>query len=176
MPSEFWSSTEILYPTICSRSWRLGGPQFNKDLMPSNLQSLTDLSRDKTLLNSDPGQCYWTLGVQMWIGITEWTTLEPEIEPLKMRRCKRELHAIMPSIYLTSTVGSKIIRALDMIRVKNLYLIQFYNINICQFIIFRLCTVFNKHEMIKICGQTREKSQVLSKVLKIFAVDCKLHL
>ena len=43
------------------------------------------------------------------------------------------------------TVSSKIIRALEIIRVKNLYLMQFYEINICQVMIFRLYTVYNKH-------------------------------
>ena len=48
------------------------------------------------------------------------------------------------------TVGSKIIRALEIFRVKNSYLIQFYEINICHGMIFRLYIVHNKHEMIKI--------------------------
>ena len=34
---------------------------------------------------------------------------------------------------------------------------QFYKINICQIMIFRLYAVYNKHEMIKIGNQTREK-------------------
>ena len=34
--------------------------------------------------------------------------------------------------------------------------------------IFRLYTVYNKHEIIKIGNQTIEKYQVLSQVLKIF--------
>ena len=33
---------------------------------------------------------------------------------------------------------------------KKSYLMQFYEINICQAMIFRLHTVYNKHEMIKI--------------------------
>ena len=41
---------------------------------------------------------------------------------------------------------------------------QFYEINICQIIIFRLYTVRNKHQMIKIGNQIREKLQVLSEV------------
>ena len=49
---------------------------------------------------------------------------------------------------------------------KNSYLMQFYEINICQVIILRLYTVYNKHEMIKIGKQTREKSQILSQGLK----------
>ena len=44
---------------------------------------------------------------------------------------------------------------------------QFYEINICQVMIFRLYTVYNKHEMLKIDSQTREKLQVLD----YFAVD-----
>ena len=49
---------------------------------------------------------------------------------------------------------------------KNSYLIQFYEINICQIMIFWLNTVYNKLEMIKIDNQTREKSQVLEQVLE----------
>ena len=41
---------------------------------------------------------------------------------------------------------------------------QFYGINICKIMIFRLYAVFNKHEVIKIGNQTREKSQVISQV------------
>ena len=43
---------------------------------------------------------------------------------------------------------------------------QFYDINTCQAIIFRLYTAYNKHEMMKIGNETREKSQVLSQVLE----------
>ena len=43
---------------------------------------------------------------------------------------------------------------------------QFYEINICQVMIFRLHTVHNKHQMIKIGNQIREKSQVLLQVLE----------
>ena len=39
---------------------------------------------------------------------------------------------------------------------------KFYEINNCQITIFRLYTVYNKHEMIKIGNQTREKLQALS--------------
>ena len=38
---------------------------------------------------------------------------------------------------------------------------QFYEKNIYQILIFRLYTVYNKHEIIKIANQIREKSQVL---------------
>ena len=43
---------------------------------------------------------------------------------------------------------------------------QFCEINICQGIIFRIYAVYNKHELIKIDSQTREKSQVLSQGLE----------
>ena len=38
---------------------------------------------------------------------------------------------------------------------------QFYEIHICQIMIFRLYTVYNKHQMVNIGNQTKEKSQVL---------------
>ena len=50
---------------------------------------------------------------------------------------------------------------------------QFNEINICQFTIFRLFTVYNKYEIIKIDNKTREKSQVLSQVLEKFY--CRLY-
>ena len=43
---------------------------------------------------------------------------------------------------------------------------QFLNKNIYQVMIFRLYTVYNKHEIIKIDNQIREKLQVLSQVLE----------
>ena len=43
---------------------------------------------------------------------------------------------------------------------------QFYKINICEVIIFRLYTVYYKYEMTKIDSQIRETSQVLSQVLE----------
>ena len=43
---------------------------------------------------------------------------------------------------------------------------QFYEIIIYQTVIYRLYTDYNKHEIIKIGNQIREKSQVLSQVLK----------
>ena len=43
---------------------------------------------------------------------------------------------------------------------------QFYEINVCQVMIFRLYTVYSKHEMIKIGNQTREILQVLLQVLE----------
>ena len=43
---------------------------------------------------------------------------------------------------------------------------QFYEINIKQTMTFRLYIVYNKHEMMEIRNQTREKSQVLSQELE----------
>ena len=43
---------------------------------------------------------------------------------------------------------------------------QFYEINIFEVMIFRLYTVYNKHEMTEIGNQTIEKLQVLSQVLE----------
>ena len=50
--------------------------------------------------------------------------------------------------------------------VSQKYLMQFYEINICEVIIFRLYTIYTKHEMIKTDIQNSEKSQVLSQVLE----------
>ena len=52
-------------------------------------------------------------------------------------------------------VISKIIRALEIIRVIKLISNAVYEINICQV----LYTVCNKHEMIKISNQTIEKNR-----------------
>ena len=76
---------------------------------------------------------------------------------------------LMSNLYLLPIVGSKIIGILETIRVKKLILNPFYEINICQITIFRLYVVYNKHEIIQISNQTREKSLVLSEVH--FAVD-----
>ena len=43
---------------------------------------------------------------------------------------------------------------------------QFYEINIWQFMIFRVYAVYNKQKIIKIANQDRGKSQVLSQVLE----------
>ena len=43
---------------------------------------------------------------------------------------------------------------------------QFYETNIYQQLNFRLHTVYNKHEMIKIGKEVREKLQVLSQMLE----------
>ena len=43
---------------------------------------------------------------------------------------------------------------------------QFYEINNSQAMIFRLYTVYNKHEMVKNGNQIREKPQELSQMLE----------
>ena len=48
---------------------------------------------------------------------------------------------------------------------QNSFLNQFYEVNICQLMIFRLYAVHNKHEIIKIGYKRREKSWELSQVL-----------
>ena len=50
---------------------------------------------------------------------------------------------------------------------------HFYKINICQVMILRFYTVYNKHEMLKIDNQMREKSQVYRKCSNNFPSDCK---
>ena len=67
---------------------------------------------------------------------------------------------------MSNRVGSKTVRALEVILVEKLILNQFYEINICQVMIFRLYTVYNKHEIIKIVNHTREKSHVIFQVLE----------
>ena len=47
---------------------------------------------------------------------------------------------------------------------KNSYLMQFYEINICQIMIYRLYTVYKKHQMTKIGNQAKENSKVSSQV------------
>ena len=63
-------------------------------------------------------------------------------------------------------VSSKIIRTFEKICFQKSYLIQFYEMNICQIMIFRLYIAYNKHEIMKIGNQTREISHILSHVLK----------
>ena len=69
------------------------------------------------------------------------------------------LNTHIDKILFHTTVGSKIIHTLEIHFVKKL--MQFYEINISQVMIFWLYTVYNKHEIIKIDNQTREKSQEL---------------
>ena len=73
-----------------------------------------------------------------------------------------------------NTVGSKIIRAFGIVRIKILIPKAVFWNKYLSVMIFRLYTVFNKHEMIKISNQIREKSQVLSQVLEQFC--CRLYL
>ena len=73
---------------------------------------------------------------------------------------------VFPPLLYTVTVGSKIIRVLEISRVKKLipnavlskqYLLSHF---------FRIYTVYNKHDMIKIGNQTIKKSQVISQLLE----------
>ena len=68
-----------------------------------------------------------------------------------------------------STFDTKIIGALETIRVKKFIpnaILRNIFFFVFKFMIFRLYSVYNKNEMIKIGNQTREKSQVLSQVLE----------
>ena len=49
---------------------------------------------------------------------------------------------------------------------------QFHKINICQVMNFRLHTVYNKHETIKIVNQNRENSKYYHKCSNNFPADC----
>ena len=67
---------------------------------------------------------------------------------------------------VTPTVGSKIIRALEIIQVKKLVPNAILWINIFQVMIFGLYDFYNKPDMIKIGIQTREILQVQSQMLE----------
>ena len=45
---------------------------------------------------------------------------------------------------------------------------QFYEINICQIVIFKVYSAYNKHEIMNIGNKTREKPEIN------FAADCKV--
>ena len=62
--------------------------------------------------------------------------------------------------------AAKLFEHLRQLVTENSYLIQFYEINICKIMIFRLYTVYKKHEMIKIGSHASEKSQVFLRVLE----------
>ena len=67
--------------------------------------------------------------------------------------------------YSTHKSGSKIIRALEIFRIKYFTHNAGYKINIYQVMIFRHCAVYKSMMMIKIGDQTREKLQALYQVL-----------
>ena len=69
-----------------------------------------------------------------------------------------------------STVSSKVIQSLEIIRIKKLTSNAVLRNKYFQLMIFRLYTVYNKHEMIKIGNQTREKYQILNN----FVADCRM--
>ena len=58
-------------------------------------------------------------------------------------------------------LGRKIFQAFEIILTQTFILNVVLWINICQVLIFRLHTVYNKHDVVKIGIQIREKSQVL---------------
>ena len=93
-----------------------------------------------------------------------------------------ELRLMENIVYLNGltsgpTISSKIIRALEIISVKkDTFLMQFYEINIYKSMIFRFYVVFNRHQLIKIGNQTREKSQELSQCSNNFAADCSFFM
>ena len=59
---------------------------------------------------------------------------------------------------------------------KNSYLIQFYEINICQVMIFRFYIFYNKHQMIKIGNKTRKKNRkYYRKCSNNFDDDCTIR-
>ena len=64
------------------------------------------------------------------------------------------------------TVASKILQVLEIICAKKLISNAILRNNICQVMVFRLYTVYNKHQMIKIDNKKTEKSQVLSQGLE----------
>ena len=68
--------------------------------------------------------------------------------------------------FLNVQSAAKLFQHLRYFVSKNWYLMQFYEISICQVLIFKLYTVYNNYEMIKIGDQISEKSQVLSQVLE----------
>ena len=53
---------------------------------------------------------------------------------------------------------------------------DFYKVNICKIMIFRLYSVFNKHKIIIIYNQTREKSSPLYAKNCNFAIDYTINL
>ena len=55
---------------------------------------------------------------------------------------------------------------------KNSNLLKLYKINFCQVVIFRLYTVYNKHEIIKIGNQIRNRSLTIQFTMQY--ADCRL--
>ena len=65
------------------------------------------------------------------------------------------------NIQLLKQSAAKLSDDLRYFLTKNSYLMQLYEINVCQAMNFRLYTIYNKHEMIKIYNQIIEKLQVV---------------
>ena len=72
------------------------------------------------------------------------------------------------------TVGSKIIRALEISPVKKFISNAVLWNKYCEVIIFGLDTIYNKHEKIKIESQTRENRKCYRKCSNNFAADCNI--
>ena len=68
------------------------------------------------------------------------------------------------------TVGSKIIPALQIIFVKKLVLMHFYQINICQVMNFRLYTVYKTHDGAKNWRSNQRKTASIIRALEIIYV------
>ena len=57
------------------------------------------------------------------------------------------------------------------------FLMQFHEIDICQVMIFKIYTVYKKHEMIRINNQTREKNHKHHrKCSNNFAANCRVNM
>ena len=61
---------------------------------------------------------------------------------------------------------AKLFEHLRLFMSKNSYLMEFYEINICQFMVSKLYTAYNKNEMTKNSNQTKEISHILPQVLE----------
>ena len=77
-------------------------------------------------------------------------------------------------MYTMHTVGSKIIRALEIIRVKNSYLMVFFEKNVCQVMNLRLYIVYNKNELIKLVDKPKKNRKYFRNCSNDFAVDCSI--
>ena len=94
-------------------------------------------------------------------GIVDWR--------LQLQLCR---WAIGDSLGATYTIGSKIIRALVIIRVRKFLLNTILWNKHLQIMIFRLYAVHNKHDDSKIGDQIRKILKYYSKCSNNFAADC----
>ena len=107
----------------------------------------------ETLLSTDRGQCCLTFSALVGTEPIDWCNTG--LHPLRATVDSKIIRALVlillifpwfdwqfPSFHACYTVGSKIIRALEIIRVKKLKLMHFYEINICQIMIFSRYTAY----------------------------------